>query len=124
MLTEHILLIRENGYILELCGFDSDVLAGKSIFADANSLVRIFDNEFSNLYKYADKKMPIKIEISADPCNIIIKFINHIRKDGEKVESNGIGLKTCLKLAEMMNAKFEYGADGESYIVSLSLQYQ
>lgn len=124
MLTEHILLIRESGYTLELCGFDSGVLSGKSVLADANSLVRIFDNAFSNLYKYADKEKPIKIELSADPCNIIIKFSNYIRKDGEKVESNGIGLKTCVKLAEMMNAKFEYGGDENIYNVMLSLQYK
>lgn len=122
MLSEHILLVGESGYTIDTSGIDHESLWGKEIVTDPQSLVRIFDNAFSNLYKYADKEKPIKIAISAQACEIIVEISNHIRKDGEMVESNGIGLRTCKKLAEQLNAGFECGADGEIYSVKLTLK--
>ncbi len=121
MLSEHILLIGESGYNIDASGIDHDSLWGKEIVTDPQSLVRIFDNAFSNLYKYADKEKPIKIVISAQACQIIVEISNYIRKDGEMVESNGIGLRTCKKLAEQLKAGFECGGDGERYTVKLTL---
>ena len=121
MLSEHILLIGESGYDIDTSGIDHDSLRGKQIITDPQSLVRIFDNAFSNLYKYADKEKPIKITISAQACQINVEISNHIRKDGEKVESNCIGLRTCKKLAEQLKAGFVCGGDGERYSVRLTL---
>jgi len=123
MLSEHILLMKENGYELDLGEIEVEELFGKSVRTDAGALVRIFDNAFSNLYKYADRAQPVKIIVSADACQIKIEISNKIRRDGERVESNGIGLKTCQKLAEIIGAGFETGADGDNYIVKLTLQY-
>ena len=122
MLSEHILLIGESGYNIDTSGIDHASLAGKTVVTDPQSLVRIFDNAFSNLYKYADREKPIEISISAEACKIIIKISNYIRHDGEKVESNGIGLRTCKKLAEQLNADFEFGGDENLYFVKLSLR--
>lgn len=124
MLSEHVLLIGESGYNVDTSSIDDSVLSGKSIVTDPQSLVRIFDNAFSNLYKYADKAKPIKISISGGACEIIIEISNHIRHDGEKVESNGIGLRTCSKLAEQIGAGFEFGGDENTYFVKLTLQSQ
>ncbi len=124
MLSEHILLIGESGYNVDTSSMDSGSLTGKSIVTDPQSLVRIFDNAFSNLYKYADKEKPIKISVSAGACEIIVRISNHIRRDGEKVESNGIGLRTCKKLAEQIGAGFEFGGDESTYFVKLTLQSQ
>ena len=124
MLSEHVLLIGESGYNVDTSSIDGAVLSGKSIVTDPQSLVRIFDNAFSNLYKYADKAKPIKISISGGACEIIIEISNHIRHDGEKVESNGIGLRTCSKLAEQIGAGFEFGGDENTYFVKLTLQSQ
>ena len=122
MLSEHILLIGENGYNIDTSDVDHTSLAGKTVVTDPQSLVRIFDNAFSNLYKYADKEKPIKISIRAEACKIIIKISNHIRNDGERVESNGIGLRTCKKLAEQINAGFDFGKQENTYFVKLTLQ--
>ena len=121
MLSEHVLLIGESGYKVDLSSIDEPSLVGKTVRTDPQSLVRIFDNAFSNLYKYADKENPIKISISAGACNVIIEISNHIRRDGERVESNGIGLRTCKKLAEQIGAGFEFGGDGVTYSVKLTL---
>ena len=122
MLSEHMLLISESGYNIDASAIDYNSIVGKKIVTDPQSLVRIFDNAFSNLYKYADKQNPIKISIRAEACDIIVEISNHIRHDGEKVESNGIGLRTCKKLAEQINAGFEFGGDGETYSVKLTLR--
>ena len=121
MLSEHILLIGESGYNVDTSGIDETALSGKTVVTDPQSLIRIFDNAFSNLYKYADKEKPIKISISAEACNVIIEISNHVRHDGERVESNGIGLRTCKKLAEQIGAGFDFGGDGSTYSVKLTL---
>ena len=122
MLSEHILLIGESGYTVDTAAIDHASIMGKRVVTDPQSLVRIFDNAFSNLYKYADKNKPIKISIRAEACEIIVEISNHIRRDGEQVESNGIGLRTCKKLAEQMNAKFEFGGNENTYSVKIILQ--
>ncbi len=124
MLSEHILLIGESGYNVDTTAIDHASLVGKKVVTDPQSLVRIFDNAFSNLYKYADKKKPIKISVSAGACEIIVEISNHIRRDGEQVESNGIGLRTCKKLAEQLNAGFELDEHENIYSVRLKLKYQ
>ena len=123
MLSEHILLMKENGYRLNLNDLNMLSLIGKTVTTDAQSLLRIFDNAFSNIYKYADKQEEVKISLTTTPCDVIIEFINKIRREGEQVESNGIGLKTCKKLAELMGAGFEYGGDEDTYTVRLTLKY-
>ena len=121
MISEHILLLSESGYNIDTEEINHGSLVGKKITTDPQSLVRIFDNAFSNLYKYADKEKPVKISIRAEACEIIIEISNHIRHGGEKVESNGIGLRTCKKLAEQLNAGFEFGGDKNTYFVRLTL---
>ena len=115
MLAEHVLLMNENGYVTNLS--IDDGLFGKSIRADAQGLVRIFDNVFSNMCKYADKSEPIEIEASVSDGSARVSFLNKIKRDVEAVESNGIGLKTCKKLAENMGARFGY-SEGENTFVS------
>ena len=121
MISEHILLMKENGYTTSVA-IDDEGIGGKTVKTDAPSLLRIFDNVFSNIYKYADKSSPVKIEVSAHPCKIVARFENKIRRDKAEVESNGIGLKTCRKLAEFMGAGFSAEADGDKFTVDISLQ--
>ena len=122
MLAEHVLLLRENGYTIDVSDEDCQAAAYATVNTDAKKLVRIFDNIFSNIYKYADKQKPIKITVSGDSCEISLMFSNTVRTDGEQVESNGIGLKTCERLAEIVGAKFEHGSYDGEYFVKLTLQ--
>ena len=121
MLSEHILLMKESGYRVETKGDGDEVLSGKIVTTDAQMLVRIFDNAFSNLYKYADKEKSVNISISCGAKEAVIRIENFIRHDTEKVESNGIGLKTCGKLAELIGVKFSHGGMGKKYFVNLTL---
>ena len=122
MLAEHILLLKENGYSAEV-DISSETLTDKNVIVDTQSLIRMVDNMFSNLYKYADKSAPVRISVDVDSANLLLCFENAIRQDGERVESNGIGLKTCRKLAEHMNATFDYSIDGNRFYANISLPY-
>ena len=121
MIFEHVLLMRENGYTADI-SLDEKDLVSKNVRVDAQSLVRIFDNVFSNIYKYADREFGVKIAISTTPCEVNVRFENKIKTDVEKVESNGIGLKTCKKLAENMGAIFNTELTQDTFIVNISLQ--
>ena len=121
MLSEHVLLMTENGYTIDSTDPSECDLSGKVVITDAQMLVRIFDNAFSNIYKYADKNKPVIISIRRGACDVNVRIENYVRHDGEKVESNGIGLRTCAKLSEIMGVKFSHGIDGEKYFVNLTL---
>ncbi|MBO5945500.1 MAG: HAMP domain-containing protein [Clostridia bacterium] len=120
MLTEHIFLMREQGYNVEMT-LESERLANRFIRTDTNNMVRILGNVFSNLIKYAEPKKPINISIYLSGEYVVAEFFNSVRTDTERVESNRIGLKTCQKLAEKMGAKFESFALSNDFYVKLSL---
>ena len=124
MLSEHILLMKESEYKVELYGFDFAGFSSVQIKTDAQKLVRIFDNVFQNIYKYADKSLPVSIYITKKEDCAEIVFENFIAKDIGKVESNGIGLKTCKKLGEYIGAGFETETDGEKFKVLIALKCQ
>ena len=55
-------------------------------------------------------------------AELCIKIANAISNDTSRAESNGIGLKTCKKLAEYINAVFESENDGERFEANLRLK--
>jgi hypothetical protein len=89
---------------------------------DAPNLMRIVDNVFSNLRKYADINKPIVFSYEVVGDRIIFKCRNFIRTDTEGAESNGIGLKTCVKLGSLVAEKFEYKQQGDEFICSLTVE--
>ena len=122
MLFEHVTLMQESGYKVEFSGLNYDALSGAVVCTDAQKLIRIFDNVFSNIYKYADKYSPVSITAAETDDSIAISFTNVISKSTSKVESNGIGLKTCKKLGEYINAGFECVSNDETFNVILTLK--
>lgn len=105
MLSEHVLLLREQGYDVEL---DIAAVAGGelAVATDANMLKRIVENVFSNLLKYADKEYPVSLSARVEGEKLHVVVRNKILTSSTGVESNRIGLKTCRKLAEFIDAEF------------------
>lgn len=114
-IAEHVLLLTENGYT-----FISETLDKKcTILIDASAFVRVIDNLFSNIKKYADITKPIYISASADSNNVTLIMKNSaIQND---VESNGIGLKTCSKIMVAMNAGFNTESDDNEFTAILTI---
>ena len=121
LISEHILLLRENGYDVKVT---SDDVFGRLILTSAPELMRIIDNIFSNIRKYADKKNPVCIGIAVEEDKITLSFSNHISKESVLAESTGIGLKTCAKIAELISCDFSYTKSDDVFESNIVLKAQ
>ena len=121
LFSEHFLLMRENGYDIRVEITGDEIKEGTTVYTDAPNLMRIVDNVFSNLRKYADKDYPIVFTMHSEDSAMVLKCKNKIRIDTEGAESNGIGLKTCVRLGSLVARKFEYSSDGDYFTCRLIL---
>lgn len=108
-LAEHLLLLSEQGYKIEFNGYNAGI-SHIIIKTDAPKTMRIIDNIFSNINKYAEKTHPITIGVECKtkgelPC-LELSVTNKILEK-PTAQSNRIGLKTCQKLADAMGLMFE-----------------
>ncbi len=115
LLSGYIFLLREQGYNvkynLEMEG--SAPIVDKVLYTDPSQLTRIVENVFSNLLKYADKEKPITADVFADTDELTIKVVNYVLKNPDESLKNGIGLKTCMKIASAMDIRLSaFESDG------------
>lgn len=134
--------LKEHGEFLELAGFQIKMTPedwpsergnshGTPDFAESKNtpyefqadpvlLKRVFSNLFSNVIKYADKKVPVQIEILAGAeLRIIIR--NHIKARQGQVESSCIGLKSVEKIMKLMDGDMEVKEEEGKFTVELCL---
>ena len=121
LLSEHLVLLTERGFTHTLTSIPS-FEEGDMLLTDPPNLMRIIDNIFSNLYKYADSSEPVEISVLRRDEAAVISFKNKIKKNTEGAESNGIGIKTCKRLASFVLDGFEYKNDGEYYSTVLTIK--
>lgn len=113
MLSEHVLLLTEQGYTVEM-NMAYMTQYGLVVRTDANLLKRIVENLMSNILKYADKDRSITLCGRVDGETLVVTVENFIPKVINDADSNKIGLKTCVKLAKLMDAELTAGeADGK-----------
>ncbi|MBQ7314825.1 MAG: HAMP domain-containing histidine kinase [Clostridia bacterium] len=120
LLAEHILLLTEQGYVFE-ADETSAFPEQASLTTDAPNLMRIIDNIFSNIKKYADPSTPIYIALCAENDNCCLQIRNKVRQDGVPSESTGIGLKTCDRIASAIGSTFEAKREGDVFTVRITL---
>ena len=77
--------------------------------------MRLIDNIFSNLHKYSDSERPITVSVGTEGGRISLTVENGIASGSRTAESNGIGLKTCVKLAELLDIGFSYEKSADSF---------
>ena len=108
MLSGHIFLLREQGYSIEYNfeGKDADFLGSVVMVTDPPQLMRIIENIFSNVIKYADKEKSITVYVDSFVDEMIIKVSNYPSKNPDQAQKNGIGLRSCMKLANAMDIRF------------------
>ncbi len=101
-LQEHADFLRLTGFATELSVAD---LAEKTetILADETMIKRVFNNLFSNIIKYADKKEAVVITASLDTA-LIISMKNKIKTSLDQIESTQIGMKSVQKIMEKIHA--------------------
>lgn len=108
MLSGHVFLLREQGYNIEFNfeGEDNTFLENIIVVTDPPQLMRIVENIFSNIMKYADKEKPVSIYIGAETDELTIKVSNSVSLTPNEAQKNGIGLRSCMKLANAMDIRF------------------
>ena len=105
MLSEHILLLSENGYDVRL-ERKEEPIGDATVTTDAPKLMRIVDNVFQNVYKYADKSSAVYVSIDISSRRVLFEIKNKVSTKRDEAESNGIGLKTCKRLATFIAEQF------------------
>ena len=123
MLSGHVFLLREQGYNIEF-NFEnegSDFLDSVIVVTDPPQLMRIVENLFSNIMKYADKEKNVTIQIGLETEEMTIKVCNYPCANPDEAQKNGIGLRSCMKLANALDIKFTSGEEDGVFISSLSI---
>lgn len=122
LLAENILLLEENGYEVVYEADENAIARGEVVYTSAPNLMRIVDNVFSNIRKYADREKPVTFGISRVRHSLVFTARNFVRRDKEEVESNGIGLKTCDRLAALIAEGFGHRELDGVFEITLSLR--
>ena len=120
MLSGHVFLLREQGYAIDF-NFeyeDNDFLSDVIVVTDPPQLMRIVENIFSNIMKYADTQKPVTVFVGAEVDELTIKVCNYIRPNPDEAQKNGIGLRSCMKLANAMDVRFS-SAEEDGVFTSL-----
>lgn len=118
LLAEHSAEIISYGYKAEFYYNIPEV----SVLIDISGLQRLFDNVFSNIMKYADKKENVCIYAETeDEKSVKILVINGIPEASKKVESTRIGLKTCEKICSDLGGEFSYDEQERIFTVRILL---
>ena len=76
---------------------------------------------FSNIGKYADIHKPVDVNTYVEDKDLVISISNHISKDTSGTESNGIGLKTCIKIMEQFSGSFNTHREDNKFISKITL---
>lgn len=88
-------IIAELSLPLEAQGFSFEIEEPKDSFlihVNMNDILRIFNNVFTNIDKYADESVPVTIRVFHDDENAVLSISNKVRKEPHKNESAKIGL--------------------------------
>ena len=96
-LVDHIQYLRE----MDLHILYEPLQTSLSMDANFAMMQRILNNIFSNIQKYCDPWKDIVIQTTIEENQLKMSFTNSINHHLDKVESNGIGLKSVKKMIEI-----------------------
>lgn len=94
-------LFAELSLPLEAQGFQFEIEEPTTAFTirvNMDDVLRIFNNVFTNIDKYADEAAPISVRFTRNDSDMILSITNKIRKEPRKNESAKIGLISISSL--------------------------
>lgn len=125
------LQLAENSDFLELTGFhinqslpslvEAACIAPPQFLGDIALLKRIFNNLFSNIIKYGDKKEPVTITGSLNEKYLSVTLQNAVKTESSGIESTRLGLKSVRKMLELMDGTISTQNSDKLFTVELSL---
>ena len=103
--------LEREGFSVQPPVFDRDF----RLYLRTADAVRIFDNLFSNLKKYADPAAPVRIRMEDSPERITLRVANRIRPLPDRDDSHGVGVPTMRDLLERAGGTLEISQTGGVY---------
>ncbi len=103
-------LLTEQGGDLRREGFDVELPEFRRTFAlylRTEDAVRVFDNLFSNLRKYADPAFPIRMRAEDGRESVVLRIENHALPAPDRADSHGLGVPTMRELMERSGGTLE-----------------
>ena len=120
--------LQENVKFMELAGFTVDFEAAEDLRKSTVSfpgnplaLKRVFNNLFSNILKYGEKKQPVKAAFSMENGHWRLTLHNRVKQSGQPIESNHIGLKSVKKIMELHGGSMYCLQAGEMFSVEVTV---
>lgn len=115
VLGEQEVLLYERGYLVEKKNAIPDI----TILVDEAYFRRVTDNLFSNIIKYADAGTPVALSFALEGDFLVFSCTNKVHIGENAHESNGIGLKTCIKIMEEMGGRLSHREEDGSFTVEI-----
>lgn len=103
--------LRREGFDIQPPVFDRAF----TLYLRTEDAVRIFDNLFSNLRKYADPASPVEIWWEDAPEHVSLHFQNRSRPAPDRGDSHGLGVPTMRELLERSGGTLEAGLEDGVY---------
>ena len=111
-------MLGERSVGLQQKGFDVRMLLPETtcrIRVDVTYFSRVLDNLFDNVRKYADPAAPVNVAVLHQSDGLHILISNTVKKLTERVESNGIGLRTTEKILTQLGGSFKKYTEGDLF---------
>lgn len=88
---------------------------------ETSDMIRIFDNLYSNIIKYADKSQPIDIALSFRDSRLMLTQTNAVRPAPRTtpMTSHGIGLDSIRRILQKYNGTIETKLEDNSFQIIL-----
>ena len=115
-LVDHIQYLRE----MDLHILYEPLQTSLSMDANFAMMQRILNNIFSNIQKYCDLWKDIVIQTTIEENQLKMSFTNSINHHLDKVESNGIGLKSVKKMIEIHHGTFYQDETNDLFTIILT----
>lgn len=116
ILVDHIQYLRE----MDLHILYEPLQTSLSMDANFAMMQRILNNIFSNIQKYCDPWKDIVIQTTIEEDQLKMSFTNSINHHLDKVESNGIGLKSVKKMIEIHHGTFYQDETNDLFTIILT----
>jgi len=117
LIDEHLLILQSNDFQFQYYPCETPF----QIEVHLVSIRRVFENIFANIIKYALPYHEIIIHCSVQDGLLWIQIQNHINPALNKMNSTGIGLKTCKKITEMHQGSLTISSTEELYCLLMML---
>ncbi len=116
--------LTENCDFIRLAGFTADLVITETtgvLQSDKTMLKRIFNNLFSNILKYGDKKQTVCISGQIRESEFLVSVTNSIKNDAGQTDSTNIGLKSVDKMIRLLHGRMDVQQEEERFQVELGL---